>query len=110
MSATKEVNRVAERTATPKARPLGDRVLVLPSKAADRTPGGLFLPDNAKDKPQKGEVLAVGPGKLREDGGRTPVAVKVGDTVLYSQWAGSNCRELGEALVLREDDILAVLE
>jgi chaperonin GroES len=90
-------------------RPLDDRVVVEPLEAEDKTPGGILLPDTAKQKPQRGRVLAVGPGKLQEkDGKRSPVDVKVGDEVIYGRYAGNEIELNGKDLkILRESDILA---
>lgn len=92
-------------------RPLGDRVVVKPVEEEERTPGGIVLPDVAKEKPQQGEVVAVGPGELNERGERNPMDVKVGDRVIYSKYAGTEVK-LGEEeyLILRQSDILAIVE
>ncbi len=92
-------------------RPLGDRVVVKPLEEEERTKGGIVLPDVAKEKPQHGEVLAVGPGALTEDGKRLPMDVKVGDRVLFAKYAGTEVK-MGdeEYLILRQSDILAVVE
>src|SRR4051794_2424459 len=91
-----------------KVRPLDDRVLVEPLEAEEKTAGGILLPDTAKEKPQRGKVIAVGPGKLRDSGDRTALSVKVGDEVLFGKYAGSEVKEGGKELkVLRESDILA---
>lgn len=90
-------------------KPLGDRVLVRPSKAEERTSGGILLPDTAQKKPQEGEVLAVGSGKVLDNGKRVPVSVKVGDTVIYSKYSGTEVRLGREDLILLdEDSILAI--
>ncbi|MGO0123512.1 co-chaperone GroES [Desulfothermobacter acidiphilus] len=92
-------------------RPLGDRVVVKPLPAEEVTKGGIVLPDTAKEKPQKGEVVAVGPGKLLDNGQRVPIDLKVGDKVLYSKYAGNEIKIDGEEyLILRESDVLGVLE
>jgi chaperonin GroES len=93
-------------------QPLGDRVVVKRFEAEDKTAGGILLPDTAKDKPQKGKVLAVGPGRLTKDGKFTPLDVKVGDTVLFTNWAGDEFKQAqGEdVLLMRIDDILAVID
>jgi chaperonin GroES len=89
-------------------RPLDDRVLVEPLEAEEKTAGGILLPDTAKEKPQRGKVVAVGPGKLRDSGERTALSVKVGDEVLFGRYAGSEVKEGGkEYKVMREGDILA---
>jgi chaperonin GroES len=93
-------------------RPLGDRVIVKPAKADEETKFGLVIPDTAKEKPQKGSVIAVGEGKWDEDGERRlPLDVKVGDTVIYSKYGGTEVKIEGEDhLLLRADDIYAVVE
>ena len=93
-------------------KPLGDRIVIKRSEAAEKTAGGIVLPDSAKDKPQKGKVLAVGPGKLNKEGKRTPPAVKEGDTVLFTNWAGDEFKkgQGDNVLLMREEDVLAVLE
>jgi chaperonin GroES len=95
-----------------KIRPLHDRVLVKRIESADRkTPGGIIIPDTAKEKPQEGEVVAVGPGKQLENGKMQPLNVKAGDRILFGKYAGSEVK-LGEDeyLIMREEDILGVLE
>jgi chaperonin GroES len=88
--------------------PLGDRVVVKPIPREEMTKGGIILPDTAKEKPQEGEVLAVGPGRITEDGKRLPMEVKVGDRVLYAKYAGTEIKIEGEEyVILRESDILA---
>ncbi|MCW6035649.1 co-chaperone GroES [Spirulina subsalsa FACHB-351] len=88
--------------------PLGDRVFVKISPSEEKTAGGILLPDTAKEKPQVGEVVAVGPGKVDNNGNRTPLEVKVGDKVLYSKYAGTDIKLGGEDYVLlSEKDILA---
>jgi chaperonin GroES len=101
---------MAKKDAEPKLaiRPLDDRVVVEPLEAEEKTAGGILLPDTAKEKPQRGRVLAVGPGKIRDDGGRTPVAVVVGDEVLYGRYAGNDVEVNGkEVKIMREGDLLA---
>ena len=89
-------------------KPLGDRVFVKVSPGEEKTAGGILLPDTAKEKPQIGEVVAVGPGKRNDDGSRSPIEVKVGDKVLYSKYAGTDVKFGGEEYVLlSEKDILA---
>jgi chaperonin GroES len=91
-----------------KLDPLGDRVVVKPSTKEEVTKGGIVIPDTAKEKPQEGEVLAVGPGKMTEDGKRIPPDVKVGDIVIYAKYGGTEIKEGDEELIiLRESDILA---
>ena len=89
-------------------KPLGNRVVVSPSDAEEQmSAGGIYIPDTAKEKPQEGEVVAVGPGRLTDDGSRVPMELAVGDTVVYSKYAGTEYKEGDdEYLVLREDDIL----
>ena len=91
-----------------KLQPLGDRVVVQPSEEEDVTKGGIILPDTAKEKPQRGVIIAVGPGRLDEEGKRIPMEVKKGDKVVYSKYAGSEIKQDDkEVLILRESDILA---
>ena len=93
------------------ARPLYDRVLIKRLKEASQTAGGLFLPDSASEKPSEGEILAVGNGRLAEDGTISPLQVKVGDRVVFGKYAGTEIKIDGEErLILREDDILGVIE
>ncbi len=97
-----------EKDVSLKVRPLDDRVVVEPLEADEKTAGGILLPDTAKEKPQRGRVLAVGPGKLRDDGGRSPVAVQKGDEVIYGRYSGSEIQLEGKELkIMRESDILA---
>jgi chaperonin GroES len=92
-------------------RPLHDNVLVKRLEPAEEQQGGIIIPDTAKEKPQEGEVLAVGPGKVQDDGSRRPVGVAVGNKVLFGKYAGTEITLEGdEVLVLREADILGVLE
>ena len=89
-------------------KPLGDRVVVKPLTEEEVTKGGIILPDTAKEKPQEGEVVAVGPGKLSEDGTRMAMDVKKGDRVFYLKYAGTEWKQDDEEyLILRESDILA---
>jgi chaperonin GroES len=91
--------------------PLGDRVLVERQTADEKTAGGIFLPDNAKEKPQIGKVVAVGDGRTAKDGKKTPLQVKPGDKVYFTSWAGEDYKPAGENLVvMREEDILAVID
>ena len=91
-------------------RPLDDRIVVEPLEAEEKTSGGILLPDTAKQKPQQGKVVAVGPGRLNDDGKRMVLAVAVGDTVLYGKYSGSDVEVNGRELkILRESDILAKL-
>ena len=89
--------------------PLGDKVVLKRQEAESKTAGGIVLPDSAKDKPQKGEVIAIGDGHVRRDGARIPLTVKEGDRVIFSSYAGDEIK-IGEEeyLLLRESDILAV--
>jgi Co-chaperonin GroES (HSP10) len=90
--------------------PLGDRVVVKPIEQEERTKGGIVLPDTAKEKPQEGEVLAVGSGRLLENGQRVPLEVKVGDRVVFAKYGGTEVKIDGEEyIILRESDILAIL-
>ena len=95
-----------------KLQPLGDRVVVKPNEDQDmRTASGLVIPDTAKEKPQTGEVIAVGPGALDDDGDRMPMDVSEGDTVLYSKFAGTEVKlEGGDHLVLSARDLLAIVK
>jgi chaperonin GroES len=87
---------------------MGDRVLVRPIEREDVSPGGIFLPDTAKEKPQEGEIVAVGPGRLTEDGSRVPMDLKKGELVLYAKYGGTEIKEDGtDYLMLSERDILA---
>ena len=91
-----------------KLQPLADRVLVKPVEQETKTKSGIYLPDTAKEKPQEGEVLAVGPGKMADDGKRIPMDLKVGDRVLYAKYGGTEIKVDDEDLIiLRESDILA---
>ena len=91
-----------------KVRPLDDRVVVEPVEAEERTAGGIVLPDSAKEKPQRGKVMAVGPGKLLDSGKRGELSVTVGDEVIYGKYGGSEVEVDGdEYKILRESDILA---
>ena len=92
-------------------RPLDDRVVVEPLESEEKTTGGIFLPDTAKEKPQKGRVLAVGPGKMLDSGERAPLTVGVGDTVLFAKYGGTEVKvEAKELLIMRESDLLARVE
>jgi len=91
-----------------KIKPLGDRVVIKPLPKEEVSKGGIVLPDTAKEKPQEGEIIAVGPGKLSEDGKRIAMEVKVGDKVIYSKYAGTEFKlDDEEVVILRESDILA---
>ncbi len=96
-----------------KVKPLGDRIVVRRFDADEKTAGGIILPDNAKSKPQKGKILAVGPGKMIKDGTRRALQVKEGDTVIFTSWAGDEYKEHktgGNILLMREEDVLAVID
>jgi chaperonin GroES len=91
-----------------KLQPLGDRVVVKPIAKEEMTKGGIVLPDTAKEKPQEGEIIAVGPGKLNEDGKRMAMEVKKGDRVIYAKYGGTEIKvDDEELMILRESDILA---
>ena len=91
-------------------KPLADRVLVKPAVSDEKTAGGLYLPDTAKEKPQEGTVVAVGPGKVADDGKKVTMEVKVGDRVLYGKYSGTEVTIEGvEHLIMRESDIFAIL-
>jgi chaperonin GroES len=96
-----------------KIKPLGDRIVVKRSEAKEKSTGGILLPDSAKDKPQKGKVLAVGNGKLLKDGSRRALQVNEGDTILFTAWAGDEFKENRSGdniLLMREEDVLAVID
>ncbi len=94
-----------------KIRPLQDRVLVKRIEEEEKTKGGIIIPDTAKEKPQMGEVIAVGNGKKTEDGKVIPLDVKAGDRVLFAKWAGTELKIDGEErMIMKEDDILGVIE
>ena len=92
-------------------RPLGDRVLVKRVEEEEKTRGGIIIPDTAKEKPQEGEVIAVGPGARDESGKLQPLDVKVGDRILFGKWSGTEVKLNGQdLLIMKESDILGVLE
>ena len=92
-------------------RPLHDRVLVRRVEAEEKTAGGIIIPDTAKEKPQEGEVIAVGSGSRAEDGTITPLDVKAGDRILFGKWSGTEVRIDGEdLLIMKESDILGIVE
>jgi chaperonin GroES len=94
-----------------KVKPLNDRVLVLRIEETERTAGGIIIPDTAKEKPQEGKVIAVGAGRLNDDGKRIPLEVKEGDRILFGKYSGTEIKIEGvEHLIMREDDILAIVE
>jgi chaperonin GroES len=92
-------------------RPLHDRVVVKRLKEEEKTKGGIIIPDTAQEKPQEGEVIAVGPGARDEDGERIPLDVKVGDRILFGKWSGTEVKIDGEdLLIMKESDIMGVIE
>lgn len=93
-------------------KPLGDRLIVKPIEQEEVTAGGIIIPETAKEKPQEGEVLAAGPGKLDDSGNRVKMEVKEGDRVLYAKYAGTEIKLEGDqkVLILKESDILALVE
>lgn len=92
-------------------KPLGDKVLVQPSTSGDMTAGGIALPDSAKERPQEGKVIAVGPGRTLDNGNQSQIAVKEGDIVIYSKYGGTEIKDGGvEYLLLDESSLLAVKE
>ena len=94
-----------------KIKPLNDRILVVRISEEEETSGGIIIPDTAKEKPQEGKVIAVGPGKLDENGKRIPMDVKKDDRVLFGKYAGNEIQIEGvEHLIMREDDVLAIFE
>lgn len=91
-------------------KPLADRVVVRPSKAEEKTKGGIIVPDTAKEKPVWGEVIATGPGRVADDGKKIPMEIKVGDRVLYGKYSGTEVTIDGEdLLIMRESDIFAIM-
>ena len=94
-----------------KIKPLNDRILVVRIEEEEKTSGGIIIPDTAKEKPQEGRIVAVGPGKMDEKGKRIPLDVKEDDRVLFGKYAGNELKIEGvEHLIMREDDVLAILE
>ncbi len=94
-------------------KPIGDRIIVRRQAADEKSAGGIILPDTAKNKPQRGEVLAVGPGGVKKDGTRNPMQLKAGDRVLFTSWAGDEYEDRArkdEILVMHEGDVLCVIE
>ena len=90
-------------------KPLEDRIIIRPLEAEEKTAGGIIIPDNAKEKPQKGEVMAVGPGKVSDKGAVIEMTLKAGDKVLYGKYAGTEITIEGdECLIMRESDVLAI--
>ena len=91
-------------------KPMDDRVLLKPMEAEEKTAGGIIIPDNAKEKPQKGEIIAVGPGKVNEKGQRIEMTLKKGDKVLYGKYSGTEIKVDGQdLLIVRESDVLAII-
>jgi chaperonin GroES len=91
-------------------KPLADRVVVRPSKAEEKTKGGIIVPDTAKEKPVWGEVIATGPGRVSDDGKQIPMEIKVGDRVLYGKYSGTEVTvDSEELLIMRESDIFAIM-
>jgi chaperonin GroES len=96
---------------TLKLRPLGDRVVVEPLEQEERTESGLFIPETAKEKPQRGKVIAIGDGRRDDDGNRVPMDVKVGETILFAKYGGTEVKiDSQKLLILKETDILAVVD
>ena len=92
-------------------KPLGDRLIVKALQAEEKTSGGIVLPDSAQTKPQTGEVIAIGPGKVLDNGKVVPMDVKVGDKIYYAKYGGTEVKISGEEyIILRQDDVLAVME
>ena len=101
---------MAKATASTKLSPLGDRVVVKPTAREEMTKSGIVLPDTAKEKPQEGLILAIGPGRILDDGKREPMDVKVGQKVLYGKYAGTEFKlEEDELLIVSQKDILAIV-
>jgi chaperonin GroES len=96
-----------------RVKPLGDRIIVRREESSEKTAGGIVLPDNAKQKPQRGTVLAVGPGKMLKDGKRRPLQVREGDRVIFTAWAGDEYKDRSSKdviLIMHEEDVMAVVE
>jgi chaperonin GroES len=94
-----------------KVRPLHDRIIVQRIEETEQKVGGIIIPDSAKEKPQQGKVIAVGQGKVKEDGTRQPLDVKAGDTILFGKYSGQEIKVDGEEnLIMREDEVLAILD
>jgi chaperonin GroES len=94
-----------------KFKPLKDRVFVKYTSEEEKTSGGLYIPDTAKEKPQKGVIVAVGSGRVTDDGKKQPLEVKVGDTILFDKYSGSKIKiDNEEYLIIREEDILGIIE
>ena len=109
--ASKSTKPVVASSITKKLRPLGDRLVIQPSARVELTKSGIVIPDTAKEKPQEGRVLAVGPGRILDDGKREQIDVKKGDKVLYAKYAGTEFKVDGlDLLIVSQKDILAVVE
>jgi len=94
-----------------KIRPLGDRLLVKRIEEEEKSKGGIIIPDSAKEKPQEGKVVAVGKGKMLDDGKMVPLEIKAGDRILFGKYAGTDVKIEGEEhLIMREDDVLGIIE
>ena len=94
-----------------KIRPLQDRIIVERIEQTEKTSGGIIIPDSAKEKPQTGRVVAVGTGRVREDGSKQPLDVRVGDTILFGKYSGQDVKvDNNDYLIMKEDDVLAVVE
>ena len=91
-----------------KLQPMGDRLVVKPTQVEEKTKSGIYIPDTVKEKPQEGKVVAIGPGRMTDEGKRIPMDVEVGDTIIYSKYGGSEIKiDDEELIILRESDILA---
>jgi chaperonin GroES len=105
------VNILERRKNSMKVRPLGDRVLVKPLEVEEKKKGGIIIPDTAKEKPQEGKVIAVGKGKITEQGKTLPLNVKVGDRILFGKYSGNEIKiDNEDYLIVREEDILGIIE
>jgi chaperonin GroES len=111
VTANKIKYKTTKEVAMPKIKPLHDRVLVQRVEAEEKTASGIIIPDSAKEKPQEGKVIAVGPGKVLDNGSKLELTVKAGDKVLFSKYAGTEISLDGEDyLIMREDDILGIIQ
>jgi chaperonin GroES len=105
------INNKLKMEETMNIRPLADRVVIKPLEEEDKSPGGIILPDTAKEKPMRGEVTAVGAGKIDDNGKRVPMDLKKGDVVLYGKYSGTDIKiDQEDYLILRESDVLAILD
>ena len=105
------VQQLKQEGSTMKIRPLGDRILLKRIEEEDKSKGGIIIPDSAKEKPQEGKVVAVGKGRMLDDGKLVPLEVKKGDRVLFGKYSGTEVKLVGEEhLIVREDDILGITE